>query len=426
MKKAAAVFCCMFLGILVCACGISWADTPVLKETFPRLMGMNIGAKNYHDQRYQDEISRLDIVILGFYPGWSSQSGVSVRDAVQAIKKRNPHILIGQYTILDEAYDNLDRNLADKDKYFKLNREGWWLRNAAGRKVQWTDQFNSWMVNITEWTKPDSQGQRYPQWVAQREYRMFFEPVPEFDIWFLDGVNYRPRVIADWNLDGRDDDKNDPVITEAYRKGHKTYWGAIRSFAPVRLLIGNADNDLSYPEFIQSLDGAFLESLMGLKWSIETWGGWHKAMERYWAATKNTRLPHIVGFSVHGKLRDYRFMRYALASCLMGDGYFSYTDVDIGYSSVPWFDEYDVRLGRALEPPQKTTWRHDVYRRIFENGMVLVNPTDHPVRLNIGPGYRRIVGTQDPEVNNGKPAHEIVLPSKGGLVLVRDIAALSR
>lgn len=421
MTSATIFLRCILLGFFISAPCLTWADIPALKETYPRLMGMNIGAKNYQDRRYQEELSRLDIVILGFYPGWSSQSGVSVRDTVRAIKKRNPRILVGQYSILDEAYDNLDRNLADKDKYFKLNKEKWWLRNAAGRKVQWTDRFNSWMVNVTEWAKPDDNGRRYPQWVAERDYEIYFEPVPEFDIWFLDNVNYRPRVIADWNQDGRDDDKNDPVISEMYRKGHKAHWAAIRSLTTTRLLIGNADNDLSYPEFVQSLDGAFLEGLMGFKWSIETWGGWNKAMERYYAAIKNTRPPHIVGFNVHGKLTDYRFMRYALASCLLGNGYFSYTDVNVGYSSVPWFDEYDIKLGKAVEPPQETAWKEGVYRRVFEQGMVLVNPTDRQVQLNIGPGYRRMVGVQDPETNNGMPVQKIVLSSKDGLILLHDV-----
>ena len=419
----AAVLYWMLSGFIAGACGIAWAEGPILKETFPRLMGMNIGAKQYHDKRYQEEIARLDIVILSFGTKSSPQT---IRETVRIIKKRNPRILVGQYTSLDEAYDYLDRGGADKDKYFKLYGEGWWLRNAAGQKVQWTDQFNTWMVNITEWTKPDNRGLRYPQWLAEHVYRMYIEPVPEFDIWFLDGVNYRPRVTADWNLDGRDDDKNDPGIMGAYRKGHKVYWNAIRSLTPTRLLIGNTDNDLSYPEFNLSLNGAFLEGLMGLKWSIETWGGWHKAMERYWTVMKNTRSPHIVGFNVHGKSSDYRFMRYAFASCLLGGGYFSYTDVEVNYSSVPWFDEYDVRLGRAVEPPQEIAWHYGVYRRVFENGMVLVNPTGLPVRLDIGPGYRRMIGTQDPEVNNGKPAREIILPSKDGLILIRDTAVHPR
>ena len=35
-----------------------------------RLLGMNIGAKNYDDTAYQTQLARLDVVILGFYPGW--------------------------------------------------------------------------------------------------------------------------------------------------------------------------------------------------------------------------------------------------------------------------------------------------------------------------------------------------------------------
>src|SRR5512146_1329766 len=32
-----------------------------------RLLGMNIGAKNYDDPTYQAQLARLDVVILGFY-----------------------------------------------------------------------------------------------------------------------------------------------------------------------------------------------------------------------------------------------------------------------------------------------------------------------------------------------------------------------
>src|SRR5882672_9079243 len=37
--------------------------------TFPRLMGMNIGVKNYESAAYQAAMARLDVVILGFYRG---------------------------------------------------------------------------------------------------------------------------------------------------------------------------------------------------------------------------------------------------------------------------------------------------------------------------------------------------------------------
>lgn len=124
---------------------------------------------------------------------------VSVRDTVRAIKKCNPHILIGQYSNPVEAYDDLNKYVADKDKYFKLYRVAWWLRNAAGRKIQWTSENDAWMINITEWAKTDSQGRRYPQWLAERDYRMYREPVPEFDIWYFENLN----PFCEWDGSGQ-------------------------------------------------------------------------------------------------------------------------------------------------------------------------------------------------------------------------------
>lgn len=419
MKTLIVTLCYVFLELLASACCAARADGPVLKQTFPRLIGMNIGAKNYHDQRYQDEMSRLDIVILGFYPGWEPQPGVSVRDTVRSIKKRNPRILVGQYTILDEAYDDLGKSLADKDKYFKLHEEGWWLRNAGDRKVQRTKEYHTSLVNIAEWTKPDSQGRRYPQWLAERDYKKYFELVPEFDIWYFDIVNYKPRVVADWNLDGRDDDPKDHGIAKAYRKGLVAHWDAARALAPTSLLMGNADNDLGSDEFRNKLGGVFFEALMGKNWSLETFAGWEKTMQRYFAGFENTAPPHLVGFNVWGKLRDYRFFRYTYASCLMGDGYFSFTDVNKPYSSVPWFDEYNVNLGKAIDLPQKAAWYRGIYKRSFEKGVAIVNPTERAVDVDLGEALYSISGIQDKKVNNGRRVSKLTIYPKDGIILSR-------
>ncbi len=61
----------------------------------------------------------------------------------------------------------------------------------------------------------------------------------------------------------------------------------------------------------------------------------------------------------------------------------------------------------------------DVFQREFENGMVLANATRSSKTISIGPGFRRINGTQDP-VNNGTAASRITLPPYDGIVLVRD------
>src|SRR5689334_21534547 len=94
---AAGLFLVSISGVTVAA-GDGGATTPIgtktTAATFPRLMGMNIGAKNYQSAAYQAAMARLDVVILGFYRGWqngyAASSTQAMRKAVQAIKAINP------------------------------------------------------------------------------------------------------------------------------------------------------------------------------------------------------------------------------------------------------------------------------------------------------------------------------------------------
>ncbi|OLE46854.1 MAG: hypothetical protein AUG46_08330 [Acidobacteria bacterium 13_1_20CM_3_58_11] len=305
--------------LLICALGLFGACGHVASgagettATFPRLMGMNIGAKNYEDADYQKDLARMDVVILGFYRGWrpdgyAPTATLAMRKVVKAIKALNPKILIGQYTILSVAYDD-PNNAADQDKRDKLYASKWWLLNTAGRKVQWMPQYRTWEVNLTTWSHADAKGERWPQWLAEREHAVFFRDIPEFDIVYLDDVG-PPHVTADWNLDGKNDDRRDPGILSAHYAGHLAEWNRLRELAPKLLLVGNTDNDLANPQWRGQLDGGFLEAQMGWDWSLETWAGWGKMMERYSAVLKNTRPPKIVGFNIQGSPTDYRFFRY--------------------------------------------------------------------------------------------------------------------
>jgi hypothetical protein len=119
---------------------------------------------------------------------------------------------------------------------------------------------------------------------------------------------------------------------------------------------------------------------------------------------------------------DYRFFRYAYASCLLDDGYFSFTDKSREYSSVPWFDEYDHKLGYARSGPPTAAWSQEVWRRDFQNGVVLVNPTILARTVKLEPGLRRLAGNQEPSVNNGSAVGQVTLGPKDGIVLLRQLA----
>ena len=388
---------------------------------YPKLLGMNIGAKNYDEPQYIDALSRLDVAILGFYPGWrGDRQGEKIAAVVRQMKARNPSMLIGQYTILNESSDDRVKSAASKDRIDKLDEEDWWLRRSDRSKTAWSRQYSAFDTNFTEWSKPDRNGDRYPQWLAKRDHRQFFGPVPQLGIWYFDNVMIRSRVNrADWKRNGTEVSNRDPDVEAAFRRGMADHWEAARRLRPDILLMGNADNDLSSPEYRQRLNGVFLEGLMGKSYSIEGWGGWNMMMQRYFATMANLKSPALLGFNVHGSTTDYRFFRYAFASCLMGNGQFSFTDAVAGYSSVPWFDEYEVALGAAIDAPTLTAWSNGVHRRRFEKAMVLVNPNADARSVQIEPGWRRLLARQDPVANDGTPVTYLTLGPKEGLVLVR-------
>jgi hypothetical protein len=384
------------------------------------LLGMNIGAKNYDDPVYQEALSRLDVAILGFYPGWRGDSdGSAIRAAVRAIKARNPAVKVGQYTIMNEAVSDPSKT-ANDDQIAKINQMGWWLKKADGRMLQWTTEYSAYEVNFSEWAPKDSDGDRYPQWLAKRDHQKFFAPVPEFDVWYFDNVFKNSRVSsADWKFDGVDVSSTDSTVAAGFRRGEVAHWATARSLAPSKMLMGNVDHDMSAAEYRQQLSGGFLEGFMGKSWSIVN-QGWAVMMKRYFDTTSNLQAPAVVGFNVWGSPTDYRFFRYAFTSCLLGNAHFSFTDSAAGYSSVPWFDEYEVAFGAPVDAANYAVWSNGVYRRRDEHAMVLVNPNGDARTVTVDPGWRRVLARQDASVNNGMTVTTLTLQPKDGIVLVRD------
>ena len=73
-----------------------------------------------------------------------------------------------------------------------------------------------------------------------------------------------------------------------------------------------------------------------------------------------------------------------------------------------WFDDVHFQAGAT-----------SVWRRDFQNGIVLVNPTELPLTVPLETSYRRILGTRAPAVNNGALSATEVVPPHDALFLVR-------
>ncbi|MEI7980075.1 MAG: carbohydrate binding domain-containing protein [Bacteroidota bacterium] len=59
-----------------------------------------------------------------------------------------------------------------------------------------------------------------------------------------------------------------------------------------------------------------------------------------------------------------------------------------------------------------------VYRRNFENGTVICNPTTQAKTILLGKDYRHILGNQDPVVNNGSSCTTVTVQPKDGIILL--------
>ncbi|MET0983986.1 MAG: putative glycoside hydrolase, partial [Steroidobacteraceae bacterium] len=172
------------------------------------------------------------------------------------------------------------------------------------------------------------------------------------------------------------------------------------------------------------LNGGVLEGMIGQSYSPEKWGSWNIMLSWYRKTMATLGEPKLGVFNQHGDPADYQTFRYGFASCLMDDGYYSFTVHGQGYSGVQWFDEYDVKLGKAISSPSTSAWKNGVYRRDFEKGIVLVNPKGNgPQTVTIESGFKRFSGKQAPSVNNGADVSTVTLQERDGIVLVRKKAS---
>jgi hypothetical protein len=93
-----------------------------------------------------------------------------------------------------------------------------------------------------------------------------------------------------------------------------------------------------------------------------------------------------------------------------------------------WYDEYDNAgtqqpgyLGSPINQAYQLKGANKgVYRRDFQNGIALCNPTDVRQIVELGGTFYRIRGTQDPAINNGQLTTQVSLNRMDGIVLLNE------
>ena len=211
------------------------------------------------------------------------------------------------------------------------------------------------------------------------------------------------------------------VFNAAWAAGGVEYGNALRNEVGDKFVVGNG-NVRNF-----SLNGTVFEDFPRSDLAPSIWervfaGPWvfpHASYAEWCAATAT---PNLTLVQTYGTPTDYKMMRWGLCSALMNDGYFTFSGTAHSASGLYWFDEYDnsgAGRGYLGQPSGEATRVGLVWRRDYENGIALVNPSGSPATVALHGTFRKIAGRQAPKVNDGTVATAVTIPAQDGIVLLR-------
>jgi hypothetical protein len=411
----------------LCACAfLAGAARAEDKPPFPRLAVNWLSNQHYEDPAVQRELARGDIALINVWVGWESGRGTTVEQVVKNIKALNPKTRVFLYEETDSIPKDASQVTASvyKEMYTKIDAMKWRLYpiKTTGTPV---DSFwpGAETMNNSLYAAADSNGDRWVDYYAKWLVKNIVTPSPSVDGLLIDNFFVKPRVNGDWNMDGATDNKSDATVGIWQRQGLRRHLDDVKKLMPGKLQLANiadwGDPASVLPEYEAQLNGGLIEGTLGYTWSRESWDSWQGMMNSYRKIMSKLAEPKLGIFHQVGTPTDYKAFRYGFSSCLLDNGYYAY-NTSMAYGDAPFFDEYNVKLGQAVTGPQTVAWQKGVYRRDFENGIVLVNPKGNGSQtITLEGDFKRVAGTQDKAVNSGQTTRTVTLADRDGIVLLR-------
>jgi hypothetical protein len=400
----------------------AFAFTP---PPFPRLGAVaNGGNSNYGDSSFQDEAAKMSVMMFGYWPG-ATWGGETMETIVKSIKSKNPNALVFLYTDMDGMNTSGTDSMSPLRN--KINSMNWWLHDGTNLVPSFYGH-GEYTIDSTPYTAKDSSGNDAVDWIAKWYVSTYYTPNPDIDGFFMDNVFPHPRVSGDWTNSGSLLQATDSGAASALQAGYERWYSLVNQLMPGKYQIGNIGSwetmSTTPPAGYQGMtNGGVLEAIIGQSYSIESWGGWKGMMNEYNTSMQASSAPKLVIFNQWGNPTDYQSFRYGLTSCLMNDGYYSFTSFSAGYNGIVWFDEYNTNLGAEVSTPPTSAWQKGVWRRDFTNGIALVNPKGNgPQTVSLGGTFFKIKGSQDPAVNSGQTVTSVTLQDRDGIILLRQSA----
>lgn len=405
----------VMLGILTLLAGTSSSLEAQRGAPFPRIANCYaVQLTPDSSEGDLDEIAQWDLLIGGVWANWAdADSTRRIQEKTQAVRARNPHIIILDFS---SSAPYADPN----DKSFPAT--GWLLQPDGQRVEGWP---GTQMTNLTRTEVIDWLVARSVASVRERGFDgTFIDCMGSGFDWWACNIESGGLYEIDADEDGKADDRQwlDRTWVEQKTELARRVREALGPEVP---FMTNQAGDWGLPHMNGILLEDYLDYVLDGNWT------WERVMGDYlhWArdpqppclttivSSSGVQPPFDPWRTLNQEARDAILehgrgllprMRFGLATTLMGDGYFAYDLHTRWRGQRWWYPEYDAPLGypkgAAAEQPDGT------WRREFDGGTVIVNPTlfDAPVNFE----ERR------EDVSSGKVAAEFIIPPRDGRLLL--------
>ena len=289
---------------------------------------------------------------------------------------------------------------------FSESQPDWFLRDGAGRTIESSGYGYLTAMDVGH---PAYQ-QRWADNVASEVASEGWDGV------FLDDVNPTMKYHTDPGRIAKY--PNDAAWSDATRRALAAITPRIRAVG--KLAVANIgtwhEHYATGRAWLQHLDGAMQENFVkwgtspsdGYVWDWPT-GGWSTMLEMVRETERQGKL--FLGIA-HSQNGDAPAARYGWATVLLAGQGRSYFALHGDYANETWFPEYDYRLGTpsaaAAQGPD------GVWRRRFEHGLVVVNPTTGARSVELGGTYSGS-GLSSATSASLAPTSALILERDGGV-----------
>ena len=337
---------------------------------------------------------RNDFVIL---QAWQTERLAEIKAASPATK-----VLV---------YKNLSASIADSNNGYRSTGVGvdeaeqsnpeWFLRNKAGKRFTFNNFSYLWAMDVGS----ASYQQRWADNVIAEMKSEGWDGVFMDDTNTTMGYHYEVSKIAAYPSDS------------AWQAATKSALAQIgpRIKAAGKLAIPNIGSWGENPDvgrsWLKHVDGAMDE--MFVKWGSSpdsgyAWEGrWENQLESLKYAQDQGKEFLAVS---HSTGNDQAAARYGWASVLLGANGRANFGLHTDYGTENWFPaEYEVDIGSPSGTESKDS--EGSHRRVFSNGIVLVNPTDKTLSVELGGTYSGS-GLTDATRAKMKPNTALILTGK--------------